>query len=112
MPSVPWRRSSAPVREPRVLVRFAAEGFDLADALEIVHEQRVHGAGGLALHAVAAVGGERVPERAAGEQRQGNQRDRGQRAGWCETGLPPRPTMLRPPRCLAPCRRSAPARPS
>ena len=64
--------------ESLVFVLFADEGFDLADALEIVHEQGVHGAGGAALGAVAAVGGEGVPEGAAGEEWERDQRDGGQ----------------------------------
>ena len=59
--------------EAFVFVRLAAKGFDLADALEVVHQQGVHGARGFALDAVAFVGGERVPERAANEKRHGNQ---------------------------------------
>ena len=57
------------VGESFVLVSFAAERFDLADALQVVHEQRVHCARGLALLAVAPVRGEGVTHRADGEQR-------------------------------------------
>ncbi len=57
--------------EAGVLVVLATEGLDLADALEVVHEEGVHGAGGFALAAVAAVGGEGVPEGADGKQRDG-----------------------------------------
>ena len=49
------------VGEAAVLVGFLAERFDLADALEIVHQQGVHGAGGLALRAVATMSSQRVP---------------------------------------------------
>ena len=53
-------------------------GLDLSDALEVVHQQRVHGAGSLALFAVSAVGGERVPQRAGGQKRQRRESYRGQ----------------------------------
>ncbi len=56
-PRVVWRRPSARSGEARVFVGFLAKGFDLADALEIVHQQRIHGAGSLALRAIAAMSG-------------------------------------------------------
>ena len=59
--------------EAPILVRLAAEGFDLADALQVVHEQGVHGAGGFALQAIALVRRERVPERAAHQEGHGCQ---------------------------------------
>ena len=64
--------------EAGVLVALATEGFDLADALKVVHEQGVHGAGGLALDSVALVGGERIPERAADEDGQWRERYAGE----------------------------------
>ena len=62
----------------RVLVILPTVGLDLSDALEVVHQQRVHGAGSLALFAVSAMGGERVPQRAGGQKRQGRESYRGQ----------------------------------
>ena len=66
------------MREPVVLVRLALEGFDLADALQIIHQQRIHGAGGLALDPVAAMGGEGVPYGAQSQEGQGDSRHRGE----------------------------------
>ncbi len=64
--------------EAGVLVALAAEGLDLTDALEVVHEQGVHRARGLALDAVAMVGGEGIPECATDQEGQGDERDTGQ----------------------------------
>ncbi len=58
------------VGEAVILMGLPTEGLDLADALQVVHQQRIHRAGRLTLAAVAAVGGERVPQRADGQQRQ------------------------------------------
>ena len=52
----------------------AAKGLDLAHALQVIHQERVHGAGGFALGAIAAVRGERVPQRSACENGQGDHR--------------------------------------
>ena len=60
-----------------VLMVLPAVCLDLADALEVIHQQGIHGAGGLALFAVATMGGKGVPERANGEQRNGRQGDGG-----------------------------------
>ena len=57
------------VGEALVFVLFAAERLDLTDTLQVVHQQRIHGARGLALLAVAPVRGERVTHCADGEQR-------------------------------------------
>ena len=54
------------------------ERLDLADALQIVHEQGVHGAGGFALDAVAAMRGQRVPQRADGQDGKRNHGHGGQ----------------------------------
>ena len=57
------------VGEAFVLVPFTVECLDLTDTLKVVHEQRIHGARGLALLAVARVRGESVTHRSDGEQR-------------------------------------------
>ena len=62
----------------QVFVRLAAEGLDLADALQIVHEQRIHGAGGEALGSIAAMRSGGVPESARGQQGQRNEGEPGQ----------------------------------
>ena len=62
----------------RVLVILPTVGLDLSDALEVVHQQRVHGAGSLALFAVSAMGGKRVPQRAGCQKRQRRESHRGQ----------------------------------
>ena len=56
--------------------------FDLANALKVIHEEGIHGAGSLALAPVAAVGSEGIPQRAHGQQRQRRKRHRGQK-GIC-----------------------------
>ena len=64
-----------PVGKPRVLVGLAAEGLDLADALEVIHQQRVHGARCLALSAVTPMRRGGVPERARHQERHRGQGD-------------------------------------
>jgi hypothetical protein len=64
--------------ESRVLVFFVTKGFDLADALEIVHEQGVHGAGGAALGAVTAMGGEVYQRAPPASKGIGHHGDRGE----------------------------------
>ena len=56
-----------------VFVFVTAEGFDLSDALQVVHQQGIHGGGGFPLFAIAAMGGERVSQDAADEKRKGDQ---------------------------------------
>ena len=67
------------IGEAGILMVLPAVGFDLANTLKVIHEQRVHGAGSLALATVAAVGSERIPQRAHGQQRQRRKRHRGQK---------------------------------
>ena len=55
-------------------MRFASERLDLPDALQVVHEQGVHGAGRLALRAIASVRRDSVPDGASGQQRNGRKR--------------------------------------
>ena len=57
------------LREALVLVRLTTERLDLAHALEIVHEQRVHRTGSLALFAITPMRRERVPDRASRQHR-------------------------------------------
>ena len=52
----------------------SAEELDLPDALEVVHEQGVHGAAGLAAGPVARSGGFGVPNATGYQKRHGNQR--------------------------------------
>ena len=61
-----------------VFVVLPAVSLDLPDALQVVHEQRIHGAGGLTLFAVPTMGGEREPQGAGGEERQRRQRHGGE----------------------------------
>ena len=49
------------IGKARILVSFATESLDLADALQVVHEQRVHRAGRFALTTITPVRRERVP---------------------------------------------------
>ena len=58
----------------------ASESLDLADPLQIIHKQRIHGAGGFTLQPVPAMGGKRVPESSNREQRQRDERHPSQ--GW------------------------------
>ena len=67
------------LREPLVFVGELVVSLDLADALEVVHKERVHGAGRFALRAIAPVRRQRVPECACGKQRERNHRHQGQR---------------------------------
>ena len=60
--------------ESSIFVLLPAEGLDLADALEVVHQLGVHGAGGPSLASIATVRRGRVPERAADKQGQGDER--------------------------------------
>jgi hypothetical protein len=62
-----------PFGEALIFVDLAAEALDLADALQIVHEKSIHGAGGHALDAIAAVSGQGVPEGPPDQQGQGNE---------------------------------------
>ena len=64
--------------EAAVFLVLADVGLDLADAGQIVVEQRVHGGRGLALAAVAQLRSEGVGERAAGEERDGGQAPEGE----------------------------------
>ena len=52
----------------------ASKSLDLANTLEIIHKQCVHGASGLTLEPVPAVGGKRVPKRAKDQQGQRDER--------------------------------------
>ena len=70
-------QSLGAVGKPRVLVILPAVSLDLPDALQVIHEQRVHGTGSLALFAITPMGSERVPQGASGQKRQWGQRHRG-----------------------------------
>ena len=64
-------KAFGPFAEPAV-------GLDLPDALKMVHQQRVEGGGGFALHAVPRVGCDGVPKRAGRQKGDGSQGPSGQ----------------------------------
>src|ERR1043166_8813009 len=65
--------------ESPVLVFFAGKASDLANTGKIVVQQRVHRGRSTPLQSIPAMGGERVPKRAASEKRNRAEREQSQR---------------------------------